>query len=106
MLYYVRKLVNISLLLMYRIIYKMIRTDKKTVLFMSFHGRSFSDNPKALYQAMKQQDRFSDFNYIWVVRNTAMEIKGAKNVNKEGFHFYNTQQKSGIGSLTGKHILS
>ena len=88
MLYYVRKLVNISLLLMYRILYRIVQTDKKTVLFMSFHGRSFSDNPRALYQEMKQQDRFSDFSYVWVVRDASMRIEGAKTVKFGSLAFF------------------
>lgn len=94
MLYYVRKLVNISLLLMYRILYKIVQTDKKTVLFMSFHGRSFSDNPRALYQEMKQQDRFSDFSYVWVVRDASMRIEGAKTVKFGSLAFFYYLAKS------------
>ena len=94
MLYYVRKLVNISLLLMYRILYRIIQTDKKTVLFMSFHGRSFSDNPRALYQEMKQQDRFSDFTYVWVVRDASMRIEGAKTVKFGSLTFFYYLAKS------------
>lgn len=94
MLYYVRKLVNISLLLMYRILYRIVQTDKKTVLFMSFHGRSFSDNPRALYQEMKQQDRFSDFSYVWVVRDASMRIEGAKTVKFGSLAFFYYLAKS------------
>ena len=94
MLYYVRKLVNISLLLMYRILYRIVQTDKKTVLFMSFHGRSFSDNPRALYQEMKQQDRFSDFTYVWVVRDASMQIEGAKTVKFGSLAFFYYLAKS------------
>ena len=55
---------------------------------MSFHGRSFSDNPRALYQEMKQQDRFSDFSYVWVVRDASMRIEGAKTVKFGSLAFF------------------
>ena len=45
----------------YRMTYKLIPTHKKTVLFIAFHGRGYSDNPRAIYEYMRQQDQFKDF---------------------------------------------
>ena len=51
----------------YRITYKLIPTHKKTVLFIAFHGRGYSDNPRAIYEYMRQQDQFKDYRFIWLL---------------------------------------
>ena len=42
-----------------------ITADEKTVIFESFMGRSYSDNPRALYEAMLRDPRFSDGTFVW-----------------------------------------
>jgi len=37
-------------------------------MFESFMGRGYSDSPKALYQAMLADPRFSDFKFIWAFK--------------------------------------
>ncbi len=43
-------------------------TDKKTVVFESFWGKSYTCSPKAIYEAMLKDERFQDFQYIWAVQ--------------------------------------
>lgn len=65
--------------MLFRILSPCIPIQKKTVLFISFHGRGFSDNPRALYLAMKDDERFSDCRFIWAIRKgTQVDIPGAK----------------------------
>ena len=40
-------------------------TDAKLVFFESFQGRSMGDSPRALYDRMLSDERFSDFVFIW-----------------------------------------
>jgi len=53
----------------YHLVYKLIPVDDKTVIFISFHGRGFSDNPKAIYEEMIKDDRFNDYKFIWAIKN-------------------------------------
>lgn len=65
--------------LAYRLTYRMIPCDKKKVLFISFHGRGYSDNPKAIYEYLRSQNK--DLEYIWAIKNYKkknIEIEGAK----------------------------
>jgi len=45
--------------------------DEKLVIFESFLGKQQACSPKAIYEAMKQDSRFDDFRFIWVMRNAA-----------------------------------
>lgn len=48
---------------------KKSETDEKLVVFESFQGRSYSCSPKAIYEYMKSNKKFSDYNYVWVFRD-------------------------------------
>ncbi len=45
-----------------------VKPDDKIILFVSFGGRHFNDSPKVLYDAMKQDKRFSNYKMIWAFR--------------------------------------
>ena len=66
---------------LYRMTYRFIPTNKKTVLFIAFHGRGYTDNPRSLYEYMIKQDRFKDYPFIWAIKNhkqKKIDIAGAK----------------------------
>lgn len=43
-------------------------TDKKTVVFEAFWGKSYTCSPKAIYEAMLKDERFKDYQFIWSVQ--------------------------------------
>jgi len=48
------------------------------VIFDSFLGKSYSCNPKAIYEQMKKDDRFKDWKFVWVTRKSITDpIEGA-----------------------------
>ncbi len=55
------------------------RPDEKTVVFESFQGRSFTCNPKGIYEAMKKDPTYKDFRFIWVFR----DLEKGKNLIKD-----------------------
>lgn len=64
---------------LFRILSPCIPLQKHTVIFISFHGRGFSDNPRALYLAMKEDERFKNYRLIWALRKgVQVDIPGAK----------------------------
>lgn len=65
----------------YRMLYRFFPIDNKTVMFISFHGRGYSDNPKAIFEEIKKDERFSDYTFLWAIKdhkNKKIEIEGAK----------------------------
>ena len=55
MLRLIKNILGKTIKFIYRMTYKLIPTHKKTVLFIAFHGRGYSDNPRAIYEYMRQQ---------------------------------------------------
>jgi CDP-glycerol glycerophosphotransferase len=56
-------------------------TDKKTVVFESFWGKSYSCSPKAIYEAMLKDERFKDYQFIWSVQRINDYIYLTENPN-------------------------
>ena len=59
----------------YRMDLRKTKMDEKTVLFETFMGRQYSDNPRAIYERMLEDPRFKDFKYIWVFRDPSKVLK-------------------------------
>ena len=69
MLRLIKNILGKTIKFIYRITYKLIPTHKKTILFIAFHGRGYSDNPRAIYEYMRQQDQFKDYRFIWAIKH-------------------------------------
>lgn len=48
--------------------------DEKLVFFESFGGRSFSCSPRAIFLSMLQQERFSDYHFVWCFKGERADI--------------------------------
>lgn len=46
-----------------------VETDNKLVYFNTFKGKGYSDSPKAIYEAMLEDDRFNDYKFVWTFNN-------------------------------------
>lgn len=68
---FVRKVHVIEKKLRYRIHAAVTEMDEKTVLFETFMGRQYGDNPRAIYERMLEDPRFRDYRYIWVLKDPA-----------------------------------
>lgn len=84
--------------ILYRIACITQHVDDKTVVFESFQGRSYSCNPKAIYEAMKKSVEFEDFKFVWVFREPdkykEMKASDTDIVKFESFEYYKALAKS------------
>lgn len=46
-----------------------VAVNSRTILFCSFQGRSYSDNPRALFEYMVSNPKFADYTLVWGFRN-------------------------------------
>ena len=84
----VKKWVGRVIRILYRWTYKMVKVDPKLVIFIAFHGRGYSDNQRAIYEAMRQDPRFEGYRFIWFIKKHKQKqitIPGAE--VKEYFSF-------------------
>jgi len=45
------------------------KIDNKTVVFNAFNGKSYTCTPKAVYEYMLKNDKYKEYNFIWVAKN-------------------------------------
>ncbi len=91
-----RQLVYIKKSIIYKKYCRKNNVDDKTIIFESFMGRSYSDNPRALYEEMINNKKFDDYKFIWCFKHpeektNIEELKRAKIVkynSKEYFEAY------------------
>lgn len=78
----------------------LVAIDNNTILFISFHGGSFSCNPKYIYQELLKDERFKDFNFVWALKDTSIDIPGAKVVkyNSPEYFYYLAKSKFWISN--------
>lgn len=78
---FLKKIISKISYILYHLTYKLVPIDNKTVIFISFHGRGYSDNPKAIYEEMRNDERFKDYKFIWAIKHhkkANLKIEGAK----------------------------
>ena len=64
-----RQLVYIKKSIIYKKYCRKNNVDDKTIIFESFMGRSYSDNPRALYEEMINNKKFDDYKFIWCFKH-------------------------------------
>ena len=72
---------------LFRIFTHLVPVNKKEALFLAFHGRSYSDNPRAIYEKMRTDPRFSDYKFVWVLKKPE-PVEGASVVKYLSFGYF------------------
>lgn len=68
MLRMIKKVISTCIRFVYRHTCRLIPVKSDAVLFLSFHGRGCTDNPKAIYEYMCKQKGFASYTFIWALR--------------------------------------
>lgn len=76
-----------------------IKIDENTVIFGCFNGKSYCDSPKAMYKYMLTDDRFKEFNFIWVFKDPDKhkyleKSKNTKVIYSKGRQYYKAMAKA------------
>lgn len=94
---FLRQIMLLYKRLLYGIAKLLEKPDEKTVIFEAFQGRSVACNPKALYEEMKTNEKYKEYQLIWSLRNTDRKDLTGKNtqiVKFESFQYYRALAKA------------
>ena len=74
-----------------------LKSNSKKILFMSFGGQKYDDSPKALYEVIKDDPFFCDYELIWAFSfpEKFLEV-GSRKVKVDTLEFYKTALTAGI----------
>ena len=89
----------------FRFIGLFVKTDDKLILINSFGGKKYDDSPKAIFEMMRQDPRFSDYRMVWAFHEPQrFKVDGAEVIKTDNMHYFITAMKarcwitnSGIG---------
>ena len=70
-----------------RILGKFVRIDDQLILFVSFNGKSYSDNPRYLFEYMRESEEFADYRSVWAFKKQE-SILGARVVKLNSLTYY------------------
>lgn len=65
----------------YNLITKNIQVDNKLIIFGSFNGKSYCDSPKALYNYLINDEKYSDYKFVWAFNDVESHRFLEKNTN-------------------------
>lgn len=65
----IKKILGKLIRLLYRLVYRFIPCDDHTILFISFHGRGYIDNPKALHQYITEHQEYASYRCIYAIKH-------------------------------------
>ena len=65
----IKKILGKLIRLLYRLVYRFIPCDDHTILFISFHGRGYTDNPKALHQYITEHQEYASYRCIYAIKH-------------------------------------
>lgn len=51
------------------ILFHFSKVDDKSIIFESFMGRKYSDNPRAMYEYLLNDNKYKDFRFIWAFKD-------------------------------------
>ncbi|KRN81649.1 CDP-glycerol glycerophosphotransferase [Ligilactobacillus acidipiscis] len=70
-----------------RLLALFVKVDPKVVLFVSFGGKSYSDNPRYLFEYMQQSKNFADYHFIWGLKKPD-PVEGAETVKFNSIRYF------------------
>ncbi|WP_408008454.1 CDP-glycerol glycerophosphotransferase family protein [Pseudalkalibacillus sp. A8] len=72
---------------LYRSVFTKLPLKEKTVLFESFLGKNYSDNPKYIYEYMLKNH--PDYDFIWIFKEPGKKILGnSKQIKRFSLKYY------------------
>lgn len=91
-----------------------VKTDDKLILFNSFAGRKFDDSPRAIYEEMRKDSRFTNYKLVWAFHQPE-KFDAPQKIKTDGLKYFrtvlaarvwvtNSSVERGL-SFTGKHTL-
>ncbi|MGL4341557.1 MAG: CDP-glycerol glycerophosphotransferase family protein, partial [Lactococcus lactis] len=78
-----RKMLSLFLL----ILGKFVKTDDKLVIFASFNGKAYSDNPRYLFEYLRDHEEFASYHFVWAFK-VKRSVNRAKVVKFNSFSYY------------------
>ncbi len=82
-----QKLLIPMLTIFLSLLHMFLKRDQKMILFTAFDGRGFLDNPRAIFESMRDNPKFGSYTFVWAM-NQPINILGSKVIKKGSVSYY------------------
>lgn len=74
-----------------------VKTDKNLILINSFAGRKYDDSTKAIFDCLKNDDRFEGYKIIWAFHEPEkFSVEGAEKIKTDTLNYFITAMKARV----------
>ena len=85
----IKKIIGKIIRRTYKLLYKHIPVDNKTIIFIAYHGRGYLCNPKYLHKYLISDEKYKDYKFIWAVKKVkSTNITNAKIIRYNGIKYF------------------
>ena len=81
---YARKAVKSMIIMVYRVFNRVLPLKDNRIVFSSSLGKSYSGNPKAIYEKLVSEGLDKNYDCIWFYENSPYDIEGCNKQVKYG----------------------
>lgn len=91
----IRRVVTKVAKYVYKFMSPRVKIDDKVIIFVAYHGRGYSCNPKAIHQYLMNDERFEDYTFVWAVNKFKItKIPNAKIIRYNSLKYYYYMSKA------------
>lgn len=84
-----KKVINKIIVIFNTLFYYLVPLSNKKILFVSYHGKGYLCNPKAIHQYMSQCEDYRDFQFVWALKKGHyVNIPNAKVVRYNSLQYF------------------
>ena len=88
------KVFNVSMSFIMRLWGKFLPIDQKLILFSSL-SRRYNDSPRKIYEYMINHPKYKDYNFVWALEDTSVDIPGnAIKVKSDSYQYFRIALKA------------
>lgn len=66
---FIQKIYVLVMSTVFKILGKILKTDDKLIIFVSFMGKNFNDSPKTIYDYIKSNPKYNSYRCVWAFEN-------------------------------------
>ena len=88
-----RQILKVLLSVFLRVLPLFIKREAKMILFASYNGKSTGDSPGAIFEALRANPTYADYQLVWAL-NKPRPVAGAKVVRYNSLPYYKALTKA------------
>lgn len=86
---YIKKIAIKIFKVIYKIMYHMVKVDDHVIIFIAYHGRGYTCNPKYLHQYLASNPKYQDYQFVWALKKPGKtDIPHAKKIRYNGLKYF------------------